>query len=79
MLTRFLINPDIGGSWVSGVLLPEGPTRWGNESEEWVFHTSNPDQSEAPLDPDGVVEWMLKVLGWSVRKLATLSTFHNCI
>ena len=28
-LHAFLINPDHGGSWASGVLLPEGPTKSG--------------------------------------------------
>lgn len=72
MLTRFLINPDIGGSWASGVLLPEGPTRWGNKSEEWVFHTSNPDQSDAPLNSEAVVAWMLKVLGLDRDEIARI-------
>ena len=63
VLTRFLINPDIGGSWTSGVMIPEGPTRWGHESEEWVFHIRNPDQSGAPPDPAAAKAHMLHVLG----------------
>lgn len=63
VLTRFLINPDIGGSWTSGVMIPEGPTKWGQHSEEWVFHIRNPDQSDAPLDKQAIVALMLRVLG----------------
>lgn len=63
VLTRFFINPDIGGSWTSGVMIPEGPTKWGQYSEEWVFHIRNPDQSDAPLDRDAILAHMLRVLG----------------
>lgn len=63
VLTRFLINPDVGGSWTSGVMIPEGPTRWGHHSEEWVFHIRNPDQSGAPVDPEAATAHMLQVLG----------------
>ncbi len=62
VLTRFLINPDHGGSWASGVLLPEGPTKWGHESEEWVFHTRYVG-GDGPFDPDHVVRHMCTVLG----------------
>lgn len=38
VLIRWLVNPDFGGSWASGVLVAMGPDHWGTESEEWVFH-----------------------------------------
>ncbi|WP_112323676.1 FAD-dependent monooxygenase [Oceanibium sediminis] len=63
VLTRFFINPDVGGSWTSGVMIPEGPTRWGRDSEEWVLHMRNPDQSDAPLDTDAVLARMQQLLG----------------
>lgn len=63
VLTRFFINPDVGGSWTSGVMIPEGPTKWGHHSEEWVFHIRNPDQSGAPVDAEAATVHMLKVLG----------------
>ena len=63
VLTRFLINPDIGGSWTSGVMIPEGPTQWGHESEEWVLHVRHPDQTGTELDPDAVVARLHEILG----------------
>jgi len=79
MLTRFLINPDIGGSWASGVLLPEGPLKWGHHAEEWLFHIKNPDQSDAPVDKHAVTEWMLKVLGLTraeIEEVIHVSEWH---
>lgn len=65
VLTRFLINPDFGGSWASGVLLPEGPTRWGNTAEEWVYHSRYLFGDDAPLDAERVLARMYEVLGIS--------------
>jgi hypothetical protein len=47
VLIRWMVNPDFGGSFASGVLVPMGPERWGPRSEEWVFH-----QQRQPDDPD---------------------------
>jgi 2,4-dichlorophenol 6-monooxygenase len=47
VLIRWMVNPDFGGSFASGVLVPMGPERWGTRSEEWVFH-----QQYQPDDPD---------------------------
>ncbi len=45
-LITWFLNPDGGGGWASGVMVPMGPT-WGAGSEEWVVHfTFGPD------DPD---------------------------
>jgi len=45
-LITWFLNPDGGGGWASGVMVPMGPT-WGAHSEEWVVHfTFGPD------DPD---------------------------
>ncbi|MGE0314386.1 MAG: FAD-dependent monooxygenase [Lautropia sp.] len=66
VMTRFLINPDFGGSWASGVLIPEGPTRWGNETEEWVFHSRYTSDDPGPIDPATVLARMKLVLGFDV-------------
>ena len=63
VLTRFFINPDVGGSWASGVMIPEGPTRWGKDSEEWVLHLRNPDQGDTPLDTEAALARMRQLLG----------------
>jgi 2,4-dichlorophenol 6-monooxygenase len=47
VLIRWMVNPDFGGSFASGVLVPMGPEHWGPRSEEWVFH-----QQWLPDDPD---------------------------
>jgi 2,4-dichlorophenol 6-monooxygenase len=47
VLIRWMVNPDFGGSFASGVLVPMGPEHWGPKSEEWVFH-----QQYQPDDPD---------------------------
>src|SRR6202012_5629977 len=33
VLSRWLVNPDFGGSFASGVLVAMGPDHWGTESE----------------------------------------------
>lgn len=79
VLTRFLINPDIGGSLASGILIPEGPLNWGLNSAEWLFHTKDPDQSGAPQDKDAVIDWMFRVLGLSreqVKRVIHVSEWH---
>ena len=62
VLTRFLVNPDHGGSWASGVLLPEGPTKWGHQSEEWVYHATYTG-GDGPFDRQVVLDRMYAVLG----------------
>lgn len=54
-MTTWFVNPE-GGSWASGVLGQLGPTKFGRESEEWMFHFSfRPDDpsrfEEASLLP----------------------------
>lgn len=63
VLTRFFINPDFGGSWASGALLPEGPTKWGNHSEEWVYHLKDVGDPGAPVEASWIVERMRSVFG----------------
>lgn len=62
VVTRFMLNPDFGGSWDSGVLIPEGPTRWGRHSEQWVFHTRHPLGETDGLEPEAVIAHMKRVL-----------------
>jgi 2,4-dichlorophenol 6-monooxygenase len=48
VLIRWMVNPDFGGSFASGVLVPMGPEQWGTKSEEWVFHQQyQPDDLDA--------------------------------
>lgn len=63
VLIRWLVNPDFGGSWASGVLVAMGPDHWGPESEEWVFHLQFPMDDEHATDPDKVLARMRATLG----------------
>ncbi|WP_375785474.1 hypothetical protein ACE10Z_39260 [Bradyrhizobium sp. Pha-3] len=55
MLIRWLVNPDFGGSWASGVLVAMGPKNWGTKSEEWVFHLQFAMDDEGALDLNTLV------------------------
>lgn len=45
-LITWFINPDHGGTFGSGAMVPMGPT-WGKHSEEWTIHFNfNPDDPE---------------------------------
>ncbi len=45
-LITWFINPDHGGTFGSGAMVPMGPT-WGKGSEEWTIHFNfNPDDAE---------------------------------
>lgn len=63
VVTRFLVNPELGGSWGGGVLFPEGPDTWGQFSDEWVFHTRYDGPEEGPVDKDAVVAKLIASLG----------------
>jgi 2,4-dichlorophenol 6-monooxygenase len=63
VLTRFFINPDFGGSWASGALLPEGPKKWGNQSDEWVYHMKNLEDPQSPVASEAVLMRMRAVFG----------------
>jgi 2,4-dichlorophenol 6-monooxygenase len=63
VLIRWMVNPDLGGSFASGVLVPMGPEHWGPKSEEWVFHQQyQPDDPDAH-DPAKVVSRLRTTLG----------------
>ena len=63
VLIRWLVNPDSGGSWTSGVLVAMGPNNWGTRSEEWVFHLQFAMDDEGALDDVKVLERMRATLG----------------
>ena len=63
VLIRWLVNPDFGGSWASGVLVAMGPKNWGTKSEEWVFHLQFAMDDEDALDDAKVLERMRATLG----------------
>lgn len=63
VLIRWLVNPDFGGSWASGVLVAMGPDHWGPDSEEWVFHLSFDADDPDALDPDKVLARIRATLG----------------
>ncbi|MGQ0699649.1 MAG: FAD-dependent monooxygenase [Panacagrimonas sp.] len=54
-LLRWFINPEGGGGWGSGAMVPMGPKYWDRRSEEWVFHFAfrpgDPDFDEAAIVP----------------------------
>ena len=60
VLIRWLINPDRGRG---AVLVPMGPTRWGPDSEEWVFHQQYAPDDESALDDDTVIADLRATLG----------------
>lgn len=63
VLIRWLVNPNFGGSWASGVLVPMGPDHWGPKSEEWVFHLQYATDDPEAMKPEKVLERMRLTLG----------------
>jgi 2,4-dichlorophenol 6-monooxygenase len=63
VLIRWLVNPDFGGMWASGVLVPMGPDHWGPNSEEWVFHLQYSVDDADAMDQAKVLERMRATLG----------------
>lgn len=63
VLIRWLVNPDFGGSWASGVLVAMGPDHWGTDSEEWVFHLQFSVDDADALDEGKVLERIRATLG----------------
>jgi 2,4-dichlorophenol 6-monooxygenase len=60
VLIRWIWIPHMGRL---GVLVPMGPTRWGPESEEWVFHLNYPMEDPRSLDDAKVESDMRTALG----------------
>jgi 2,4-dichlorophenol 6-monooxygenase len=65
VLIRWLVNPDFGGSFASGVLVAMGPNRWGTKSEEWVFHLQFAFDDEGAFDDAKVLDRIRATLGIS--------------
>lgn len=63
VLIRWLVNPEYGGSWSSGVLVCMGPDHWGTRSEEWVVHLDYATHDPEALQDDKVVDRLATVLG----------------
>lgn len=63
VLIRWLVNPDFGGSWASGVLVAMGPNNWGTKSEEWVLHLQFAMDDDSALDDAKVLERMRAATG----------------
>ncbi|HWF70916.1 MAG TPA: FAD-dependent monooxygenase [Mycobacterium sp.] len=63
VLIRWLVNPDFGGMWASGVLVPMGPDHWGPDSEEWVFHLQYSVDDADAMDQAKVLDRMRATLG----------------
>ncbi len=69
-LSRWARDPDVLIRWIwlpdtaaLSVLVPMGPTRWGPNSEEWVFHLNYPHEDPRALDDDQVEADMRSALG----------------
>jgi 2,4-dichlorophenol 6-monooxygenase len=60
VLIRWIWVPHQG---TLAVLVPMGPTRWGPESEEWVFHLNYPFEDPRALDDAKVEADMRDALG----------------
>jgi len=63
VLIRWLVNPNFGGSWASGILVPMGPVHWGPKSEEWVFHMQYATDDLDAMQEEKVLERMRATLG----------------
>ncbi len=63
VLIRWLVNPEFGGAFASGVLVSMGPEKWGRHSEEWVFHMQYGIDDPDATNPEKVLERMRATLG----------------
>jgi 2,4-dichlorophenol 6-monooxygenase len=63
VMIRWLVNPDFGGTWASGVLVPMGPDHWGSKSEEWVMHLQYATDDPEALNADKILERIRAALG----------------
>lgn len=69
VLIRWLVNPEYGGSWSSGVLVAMGPDEWGPASEEWIVHLDYASHDPAALQDDLVIDRLATILGVGVDDL----------
>jgi 2,4-dichlorophenol 6-monooxygenase len=63
VLIRWLVNPDFGGSWSSGVLVPMGPENWGPASEEWIIHLQYATDDPEAMQREKVLDRLKGTLG----------------
>lgn len=61
VMTTWFVDPE-GGSWASGVLGQLGPTRFGRQSEEWMFHFSFRPDDPARFDEKSLLPRMRELL-----------------
>lgn len=81
VLLRWTINPDYGGSFYGGGIIPMGPTRWGADSEEWVMYLSYLPDDPDRLDEHRVLQRVRDSLGLpgfdpEIRKIAHWNWEH---
>jgi 2,4-dichlorophenol 6-monooxygenase len=69
VLIRWLVNPEHGGSWSSGVLVAMGPNDWGPKSEEWIIHLDYATHDPDALQDDKVIQRLANVLGLTTDDL----------
>jgi len=69
VLIRWLVNPEHGGSWSSGVLVAMGPNDWGPKSEEWIIHLDYATHDPDALQDDKVIQRLANVLGLTTADL----------
>lgn len=69
VLIRWLVNPEHGGSWSSGVLVAMGPEDWGPKSEEWIIHLDYATHDPDALQEEKVIERLANVLGLTTEDL----------
>ncbi len=69
-LSRWARDPDVLIRWLwlpgrgtMGTLVPMGPTHWGPESEEWVYHQNYANDDTRAIDDAQVVADMKEALG----------------
>jgi 2,4-dichlorophenol 6-monooxygenase len=69
-LSRWVRDPDVLIRWLwlpsrgaFGTLVPMGPTHWGPQSEEWVFHLNYETNDTRAIDDTQVVADMKEALG----------------
>lgn len=69
VLIRWLVNPEYGGSWSSGVLVAMGPKDWGPASEEWIVHLDYATHDADAMQDELVVDRLAKILGQTPEDL----------
>jgi 2,4-dichlorophenol 6-monooxygenase len=70
----WIVNPEHPEHLDYGaVLVPQGPTRWGRDSEEWLMSVSRPDVDSS--QPEKMLQWGREALGlpdWDAQILGVM-------